>query len=497
MPVLKRFRKLFDPIDLTHGGIYRVLFAFMIPIFLSMAFQLLYTMTDAVIVGQTLSSNEVAGVQDSGSLVFIVLEFAFGCSSGFSVIIARKTGEKDYDGARQSLLIQIILGAVITVVLTALALWAIDPMLGWLHIAPSATDPNMEEVYEAAHTYLLIIFSGLFSQMFYNIVTAALRAMGDAFTPFLFLVFATALNIVLDIVFIVSFHWGVAGAAWATVLTQSLAGLGSWIYAFARYKKLRLHKSDWHIAFRSFWEHLRNGLPLGFQFSILAIGIIIMQEAIISFDIDPSGLAVAGVPAELGYGAANKLNSILMAPLNAIGTAMLSFVGQNHGAGREERIRKGFKAALVIGLASWAFVMTVGLLLTINGAYQYIFLAADKVTPDSIAYGNAYLYVSVPTLVFLMVLFVARNTLQGLEKPLWPFLAGIAELLARSLICLYLPSAVNGGPIDSSAGLGAFFAASSADPMAWLAAGILMAIPVIWALSPKRLGAEGAKLSDH
>jgi Na+-driven multidrug efflux pump len=485
--VLSKFRNLFTPIDLTKGKIMPVLLRFMIPIILSILFQQIYTLTDTIIVGQTLNNEEIAGINASGSLVFIILDFALGCTSGFSVVISEAKGKNDEGEVRRSYLVGIILSFIIAVIMTIVGILLIPTMLNWLNIVSSTTDAAMQREYDAAYTYVLIIFIGIFAQLFYNLIVSVLRALGDSFTPFLFLVFSTILNIVLDLVFIISCHFGVAGAAWATILSQSLSAIGCFIYAYLRYKNLRIRKEDWHFSWKFVYRHLRLGVPLGFQFSILAIGIIIMQAAIISFDRDPSGLLVAGTPAQLGYGAANKLINLLMTPLNALGTGMLSFTGQNFGAKDDERIKKGLKSSIFLGLILWGLIIIIGLSLSINGAYQYVFFSSDKITSQSINYGNMYIYISVPTMGFLMVLFIFRNVLQGLQKPLWPFLAGIGELIARSVLCLYFPLAFTGGvPVNSTSGLGAFAAVCAADPLAWLTATLIMSIPLYLAFHSKK-----------
>ncbi len=481
-----RKRKLFDPVDLTSGSIYKCLIAFLIPIVLSMLFQQLYTLTDALIVGQTLSETEVAGVNSSTPLVYIVLQFGMGCTAGFSVLISVKIGTKDVSGTRKSFFVQIILSLIISAILTVVGILLIPTLLKWLGIAPSTTDLAMQEEYQAAYTYLLWIYIGIVFQVFYNLIVSVLRALGDSLTPFLFLVGSTILNVGLDLLFIMVFKWGVAGSAVATVISQGLAAIGAFIYAWKKYEVLRIRKEDVKAPFKLYGKHLYNGLPMGFQFSVLEIGIIVMQSAIIAFDVDPSGAMVAGLPAQLGYGVACKIFGLLMTFLNGLGTAVLSFVSQNMGAEEYKRVKKGIRAALIIGIFLWLFIVLVGMLLTIDGAYQRLFLSPEKVTSESIKYGNTYLYVSVPLMLILMVLFVVRNVLQGMQKPLWPFLSGVGELVARVAVCLFLPALFNGGPVNSEASLYAYIATCSADPAAWIL-NVLVSLPALLVMI-KRIG---------
>ncbi|HBM69979.1 MAG TPA: MATE family efflux transporter [Firmicutes bacterium] len=477
--MLKKFKSLFDPIDLTKGKIWKVIIAFFVPIVLSMLFQQVYTLTDTIIVGQTLSEQEVAGVSSSSALVWLVLQFGMGCTSGFSVVISERIGAKDLEGARKSYCVQVVLSIFISLTLTIIGFFCIPYMLKMINIVDNPLDPIMKEEYDAAYTYVLIIYMGTLAQVFYNLMVSILRALGDSFAPFLFLVGSTIVNVFLDLLFIIVFKMGVSGSAYATIISQGLAAIAAIIYAYKKYEWLRIRKEDWKFNGSFLLRHLKNGLPMGFQFSILEIGIIIMQGAVNSFDINMDGSLVAGVPAQVGYGAASKIFGFLMAFLNALGTAMLSFISQNYGAGEKERIKKGTIISFILGTSLWAFIVLIGLLSTINGAYLYIFYSASKINPSSIKYGNQYLYVSIPCMFILMLLFLTRNILQGFEKPLFPFLAGIGELTARTLICLFAPALINGGPINSDASTLSYIFVAMADPLAWVAATSIMIIPTI------------------
>ncbi len=221
----KKRLSLFQPIDLTEGTCWKTIFLFSIPIIISYLLQQIYTISDAAIVGQTLAADEVAGVNDTSPIAFIFLQFAFGVSAGFCAVTARSVGAHDEAAVRRSLATQIVLSAALTVALTALALVLLNPMLAWINLTPASG-----EVYRAAFTYCAIIFAGIGAQLFYNFICSFLRSLGDSVTPLLFLLFSTALNVGLDLLFIVTFHWGVAGAAIATGLSQCVGGLFPLIY---------------------------------------------------------------------------------------------------------------------------------------------------------------------------------------------------------------------------------------------------------------------------
>ena len=468
----KKRLSLFQPIDLTEGTCWKTIFLFSIPIIISYLLQQIYTISAAAIVGQTLAADEVAGVHAPSPIAVIFLQFAFGVSAGFCAVTARSVGAHDEAAVRRSLATQIVLSAALTVALTALALVLLNPMLAWINLTPASG-----EVYRAAFTYCAIIFAGIGAQLFYNFICSFLRSLGDSVTPLLFLLFSTALNVGLDLLFIVTFHWGVAGAAIATVLAQLLSTIGCFCYAFARYPKLRLHREDWAITRHDIGQHAFQGIPLGLQFSVLAIGIIVVQSVVVKFDI-LDGQMVSNA-AQNGFGAANKFTGSLMTLLNGLGTAMTSFVAQNLGAGNFERIRKGARQALVMFAIATAISAALGFLSTIGNFYLHLFLSADKVTADTIRFGNGYMRVDMSLMLFLGGVFLLRNCVQGIGKPQFILGGGVAELVARVLVCLLLPAAVAGGEVSAAAPHTAYLALCLADPMAWFAADLVMVIPFI------------------
>lgn len=485
--VFQKFIHYFDAIDLTKGNITKGILRFLGPIVLSLLFQQIYTLIDSMIVGQTLEEVDVAAVNNATNIIYLIMDFAIGTMSGFGVVIGELMGAKDEKGTRRCVINQIYLSLLITVFLTVGGILLINPLLAVIGIAPSSVDPRANGVYQSARTYLLIIFGGTITQVFYNHIVSTLRSVGDSFTPFMFLLASTLLNIALDLLFIKACQFGVAGAAFATILAQGLAAIGCYLYAYFHYPNLRPKKEDFKWDQKLILSSLKNGLPMGFSFSVLAIGIIVMQSAIDRFDVTPEGMAVAGLPAELGYGAGCKVINFLMAPLNALGMAMISFHSQNLGAKNLERIKKGFKASFLIGFVLYLIVLTIGLLLTIGGAYQYFFLSKDKITDASIRYGNTYIYIAMPCFLFLMILFLLRNTLQGLEKTLPNFFSGVGELVSRVLVCSFLPYLLNGlAPTSSASSTLAYAGACLGDPIAWIVACLVMLYPCLKAIYSKK-----------
>lgn len=468
-----RLCALFQPVDLTQGKCWRTILAFALPIIISYLLQQVYSISDAAIVGQTLTAQEVAGVNDTTSLIYIFLEFALGVSAGFCVVTSCAVGAQDEAGVRRSMTTQLLLSTILTILLTALALALLDPMLAWINVTPD----NDAEVYRAAHTYCAIIFIGIGAQLFYNFICSFLRSMGDSVTPLLFLLFSTVLNVGLDLLFILVFRWGVAGAAVATVTAQLVSALGCFAYAFLKYPSLRLTRGDWCITGKDITRHLIQGVPLGLQFSVLSIGILVVQGVIVEFDM-LEGMMVSHA-AQNGFGAANKLNNLLMTPLNGLGAAMTSFTAQNLGAGDTKRIRQGTLQSLVIMLVIAALSVGAGLLLTVDGAYLYLFLSADKVTAETIRFGNSYLYVDLALYGFLGFIFVSRNCVQGIGRAQFVLGAGAAELIARVAVCLLLPPLFAGGSISAEAPQTAVYALCVADPCAWIAADAVLLYPFL------------------
>ena len=472
MPEKKTAIQLFKPLDLTRGTCWKTILVFSLPVILSYMLQQVYSISDAAIVGQTLTAQEVAGVNDTSSLVFIFLQFAFGVSAGFCVVTSCHVGAQNDAGVRRSLATQIVLSAALTVLLTTAALLLLNPMLAWINVTPD--DP---EVYHAAYTYCFIIFVGIGAQLFYNFICSFLRSMGDSVTPLVFLLFSTVLNVGLDLLFIIRVHWGVAGAAAATVSAQLISTVGCFLYAFARYPSIRLHREDWRVNLYDVRRHVSRGIPLGLQFSVLAVGIIVMQSVVVQFDM-LDGRMVSSA-AQNGFGAANKLFNLVVTPMNALGTAMTSFTAQNLGAGRYDRIKKGTLQAMVVMGIMVAAAVGIGLLLTINDLYLHVFLSADKVTAETVRFGNTYLYVDFAMYPFLGGIFLIRNCVQGIGRSPFVLGAGGAELVARIAVCLLLPAAVAGGVVSAEAPPLAFYALCAADPMAWIAADAVLSVPLI------------------
>ncbi|HBE98962.1 MAG TPA: hypothetical protein DDW18_02880 [Firmicutes bacterium] len=475
----EKIKNLFKPMDLTKGNPLKSILIFMLPILLSLLFQQVYTISDAAIVGQNLSSSEVAGVNDVYGLFYIVIQFAFGCTAGFSVVTSNKAGAKDEKGMRKSFAVQIFLCILISLILTVIVLPLTENLLGIIGIKEDSS------VYKYAYGYLFIIYAGLFTQIFYNLAVSVLRSIGDSLAPLMFLIGSTIINIILDVLFIVVFHFGVEGAAFATILSQFLAAFISFIYIYFRYPILRLRKEDLRFSLSDIWLHIKLGLPLAFQLSILAIGLIILQSAVIHFDL--SGVENC----QNGYGVAVKFNDLMMTPFNALGAAILSYQGQNFGAGDLKRIQRGFKNSMVLMLAFYLIFGGAAALLAINGTFASFFLSASSLNDRVRFYASTYIFIDSAFYFFLGSLFVFRNTLQGIGKSVFPLLSGFAELIARSLICTFIPRLIDpANPISDKAYIGLCFS----DSFAWCLAALVMLYGIIHYVIKGKIMPEGKEI---
>ena len=453
--------------DMTRGKPWRLITAFAIPVLLSQVFQQLYNTADALIVGRFLGDEALAAVSSSGTLIFLIISFFTGMSMGASVTISRYFGAGDYARVSRAIHTNVLLAILCGIVLTVFGVALTPTFLRWM-----GTDPD---VLPEAISYFRYYFFGILAVVMYNTCKGIMNALGDSRRPLYYLMFSSALNVALDLLFILSFGWGVAGAAIATVLAQLLSTIACFIYAFAHYPQLRLSRQDFALTRSDICQHIIQGIPLGLQFSVLAIGIIIMQSVVVQFDM-VDGLLVSSA-AQNGYGAANKLFCLISTPLNALGVSMTSFTAQNLGAGDYKRIRQGTLQALIMLLIVGVLSATIGLLLSIDGLYLRVFLSADKVTPETIRYGNTLVYVDFGLFLLVGFIYIIRNCIQGIERPQYVLCAGAGELIARITVCLLLPAAVAGGKVDANARPLAFYALCAADPAAWIASDLVLCIP--------------------
>lgn len=424
--------------DMTVGSPTRLILFFSIPLLIGNIFQQLYNMVDTIIVGRFLGVSALAAVGSTGSLSFLVLGFVMGITSGFSVLAAQRFGAGDERGLRHFVAMSVYLGMIISAILTVLTICLTRPMLTLMN--------TPEDILDSAAVYIIIIFAGILPSMFYNLLAGVLRALGDSKTPLYFLIISSVLNIVLDLFFIVTLHAGVAGAAYATVLSQAVSAVLCLLYIRKRFPILRFQREELTYSHRSAFQLMKVGIPMALQFSITAIGTMILQSAINSF-----GSTVVGA-----YTAACKAEQLATQPAVTFGATMASYTGQNLGAGRMDRIRRGVNSCIVIS----CIFSVLGALLVIFGGGMLVSLFITGDQPKVMAYAREYLNTIAVFFVPLGLIFIYRNTLQGMGDGFMPMMAGVAELVMRAFVAFYL------------AGHLGYLGICLAGPIAWIGADI-------------------------
>lgn len=429
--------------DLTKGKPFPVLLQFTLPVIGGNLFQLFYTLADTVIVGRTLGAQALAAVGSTTIIIYFVLCFIQGFTGGFGICLGQRFGAQDTPGMRRSVAVSWGLSLVFTVAVTALTCGLTHQILHWMQTPDS--------IYQDAYDYMFVVLLGTGATVFYNMISNMLRALGDSRTPLVFLVFSALLNVVLDVVFIVPFQMGVAGAAWATVVSQFLSAALCTVVGVKKFEVLRTSCSDLTDWQKAAWQHLRIGFPMGFQMSVMCIGQLAMQAAVNAL----------GPVAIAGYTAATKVDQLSVLMNNAFGIALSNFVAQCYGAGLYGRIREGVRASLIQTEAANLFMCV--LLLACRNAVTPFFI--DNPTAETIQYANGYLLAVAPFYVILGLLLVFRTAVQSMGNSRAPFAACLVELVMRI-----------GGTFGLSRVLG-YTGICLSSPLAWAGATSLL-IPV-------------------
>lgn len=431
--------------DMTKGSPLRHILLFSVPLLIGNVFQQLYNIADLVIVGRLLGVESFAAVGAVAPLFFLITFILVGFTNGFAVVTGQRFGAKDYVGVRDSAVVSTVLSTIVTVFCTVLCTIFMNPILHWLNVP--------ENIYHEAYWYIEIVIIGLLATTMYNMLSSIIRALGDSKTPLYILIIASLINIVLALIFIEVFHWGVPGSAVAVILSQAISVIMCLYFIKLRLPILHLKKQDWFIKFdKKFYdsacEHLRIGFPMAVQFSIIGIGIIIIQSVCNTFGSN----VIAAMTAAL------RIEQIATMPMMSFGVALAAYVAQNFGARKFKRIRLG-----VIKTS------TINIILSILMAFVMRFWGTDIIgafigtaTKEIIDIAHTYLLISTIFYFFLGQIFIYRNALQGMGEAVFPLLACVAELLVRSFAAVYL--AVKFGYI------GMFYS----GPIAWVSASTIL-----------------------
>lgn len=420
--------------DLTEGSPMKLIIGFAFPMFLGLLFQQFYSMVDTMIVGRYLGVDPFAGVGSTSSLNFIVIGFCMGFCSGFAVLVAQRFGAKDYRGLRKMVANSIWLSVIFGVLLTILMIVFCKPMLRLMN--------TPDNIFEYAYIYIVIIFAGIPCTILYNITAAVIRALGDSKSPIIFLAISSIINIGLDYILIVIVGMNVEGAALATVISQGVSGVICIFFMKKRFDILKMEQGDMKPESSYMVSLMGVGLPMGLQYSITGIGSVILQTAVNGL----GSLYVASMTA------GTKITSLLMCPLDALGQTMAPYAGQNVGAGKIDRVSKGLKSAVICGFAVSAVMMGVVLLFS----DQLAMLFMDEKNDQILSLNHRFLVINVAFYFLLTFVNTVRFTIQGMGFSGFAVIAGVFEMVARSIAgAIFVP-------------IFGFTGACIASPLAWL-----------------------------
>ena len=449
--------------DMTVGNPMKIILSFTLPIFIGNVFQQFYNMADAVIVGKFVGNKALAAVGSTGTIMFLIYGFVVGMTAGFTVLTAQKFGAGDMKGMRKTVAGAGILSFVVGALLTILFMAFMKPLLILMN-TPS-------DIFADAYSYIMIVSGGILAQMLYNLLSSILRALGNSKLPLVFLIISALLNIVLDLVFIVGFGMGAKGAAVATVIAQGVSGILCLFYIIAKIPILHLKREDLDVGSTIYKNQLRIGVPMALQYSITAIGTMMVQ----------SSLNILGSTLVAAYTAAGKIEQVVTQAYVAMGTTMATYAAQNMGAGSVKRIREGFKACTVIGVV-YSFV-AAGFIMTVGKYMTYLFVSEDV----DIIMNSVDIYLKCIGIFFipLAVVNIYRNGIQGLGYGLLPMMAGVAELIGRGVV------AVIAGAKRSYPGV------CLAGPAAWVLAGGLLIVMYYFIMNVNMIKIFGRNGKDH
>lgn len=420
--------------DMTKGSPMRLILGFAVPLLLGLVFQQFYSMMDAVIVGHYLGVDALAAVGATGSVNFLIIGFCMGVCNGFAIPIAQEFGAKHEGELKRFVANSVWLSVIFAVVITIVVSLLCRPILQMMR--------TPENIIDGSYRYIIIIFLGIPVVFLYNMTAAILRSLGDSRTPVVFLVTAAVLNIFLDVFCIVVIHMGVAGAAVATVVSQAVAGFACLVYMRRKFAMLRLTKEESRWSW-SYGSKLCNmGIPMGLQYSITAIGSVILQSSVNGIDSNAVAAVTAG----------SKVSMLLVCPFDAMGSTMATYGGQNVGAGDLDRVNKGLKDCCLLGLIY--SLIAVGAVYLLGKQLLLLFLDAGETQ----IIGNAYYFLRINALFYfpLALVNIVRFLIQGMGFSKLAVFAGAFEMLARALAGFWLVPYFG------------FVAVCLASPLAWI-----------------------------
>ena len=433
---------------MTEGSPMKLILGFSVPLLFGYLFQQLYNLVDTMIVGQFLGVDALAAVGATGSINFLIIGFCNGVCSGFALPAAHRFGAKDYKTLRKLYANSIWLSVIFAVVMTALTVIFCRPILTLMR-----TPAN---IFEYSYQYILIIFIGIPATYLFNLTSGMIRALGNSRAPLIILVISSFLNVILDLVFILNFNMGVAGAAAATVLSQVVSGIICVIYIRKKVEMLQLSKDEWRMEKREMAELFNAGVPMGLQYSITAIGSVILQSAVNNMGSD----AVASVTA------ASKISMFIVCPFDSMGATMATYGGQNAGGYKLDRLHKGLGSCIILG----AVYSVIGLLIIAAFGPHLLKLFVSGSETGILADAQHFLLINGLFYFPLALVNIVRFMIQGMGFGFFAIIAGVLEMAARAFVgAVFVP-------------IFGYNAACFASPLAWIFADcfLIPAYFVVW-----------------
>ena len=420
--------------DMTNGSPMKLILGFSVPLLFGFLFQQFYNLMDTLIVGRFLGVDALAAVGSTGALNFLIIGFCMGVCNGFAIPLAHKFGAGDESGLRAFMMNAIYLSILFAAVMTVITVVFCRPILELMQ--------TPENIIDGAYIYIVIIFAGIPATYLYNLVAGVIRSMGDSKTPVVFLVIASVLNIGLDLLFIIGTPLGVAGAALATVISQAVSGVACLIYSWKKFEILHPNADERKINGACMKTLCGMGVPMGLQYSITAIGSVILQSAVNTLGSNAVAAMTAG----------SKIGMFFCCPFDALGSTMATYGGQNVGAKKMDRISGGLKACSILGV-SYAIIAFVVLFFLGRHLAMFFVESAETQVID-----NVHLFLIINSAFYIALAFVniVRFLIQGMGYSKFAILAGVCEMVARTLVGFgFVP-------------LFGFPAACFASPVAWI-----------------------------
>lgn len=405
----KIFKSLNGTKDMTDGKPMKLILEFGLPLLFGLIFQQMYNMVDSIIVGQKLGVDALAAVGSTGSINFMILGFCIGVCNGFAIPVAQTFGAKDFSNLKR----YIANGAMVAVVFAAVMTVIVGLFTRQILIIMDTP----EAILDQAYSYIFIIFMGIPAAFLYNMVSGILRSLGDSVTPVIFLIFSSVLNVILDLLLVSPL--GVRGAGYATVISQAVSGVICLFYMIKKYQSLAFQKEDWRFSGSHAAKLCAMGVPMGLQYSITAIGSVVLQTAVNSM----GEVIVAAVTA------GSRISMLACCPFDAMGSTMATFGGQNVGAGRLDRVDKGLKDCTKLGIV---YAILAFLFMLVFGKKMAL-LFLDNPTDEIVTYIYYFVVANSAAYILLALVNIVRFMIQGLGFSTFAILAGVAEMFARAI----------------------------------------------------------------